>query len=250
MATVAAKPAPRRRGGRRLLIVFVILVLVVVGVVVWLNVAASAQVNASATLTVYQPAASTSHNGTDFAAATTGAVIQAGDLVQTDTKGRAAITLPDGTLTRLASDTTIKLDSAHFTKAGNLHDVTFSQKVGRTFTNVQHLASGATFDVKGNSATASVRGTKFEIYILPDGTMTVKVFVGSVILHNGTGSVTINARQQATAQANGTIGPAVPIVSDPDEPFRPAVHATTALALGTTPRPEQDFTHEPLHDAA
>ena len=155
MATVAAPTPPKRRGGRRLLIAFVILLLIVVGVVVWLNVAASAQVNASATLTVYQPAASTSHNGTDFVAATTGAVILAGDSVQTDTKGRAAISLPDGTLTRLASDTTIRLDSAHFTKTGNLHDVTLSQKVGRTFTNVQHLASGATFDVKGHSATAS-----------------------------------------------------------------------------------------------
>src|SRR5438132_5486535 len=248
MATVAAKPAPRRRGGRRLLIVFVILVLVVVGVVVWLNMAASAQVNASATLTVFQPAASTSHNGTDFVAATTGAVVRAGDSVQTDTKGRAAITLPDGTLTRLGSATTIKLDAAHFGKAGNLHDVTFSQKVGRTFTNVQHLASGATFDVKGNSATASVRGTKFEIYILPDGTMTVKVFVGTVILHNATGSVTINAGQQATASPNGTISQPIAIVPDPADPFGPALDASNAVALGTTPGTEQDCVGAPLHN--
>ena len=54
---------------------------------------------------------------------------------------------------------------------------------------MQHLASGATFDVKGNSATASVRGTKFEIYTLADGTMTVKVFVGTVFLHNASGSL-------------------------------------------------------------
>src|SRR2546422_6841918 len=248
MATVAAKTPPKRRGGRRLLIVFVILVLIVVGVVVCLNVAASAQVNASATLTVYQPAASTSHNGTDFVAATTGAVVQAGDSVQTDIKGRAAITLPDGTLTRLASATTIKLDAAHFGKAGNLHDVTFSQKVGRTFTNVQHLASGATFDVKGNSATASVRGTKFEIYILPDGTMTVKVFVGTVILHNATGSVTINAGQQATASPNGTISQPIAIVPDPNDPFGPALDASNAVALGTTPGTEQDFVGAPLHN--
>ena len=143
MASVAAR-APRRRGGRRIIIALVVLVLIVVGVVVWLNVAAQAQVNASATLTVYQPAASVSHNGTDFATATTGAVVRAGDSVKTDTKGRAAMTLPDGTLTRLASDTTIKLDSAHFTKSGNLHDVTLTQQIGRTFTNVQHLVTGAT----------------------------------------------------------------------------------------------------------
>src|SRR5437868_8640935 len=248
MATVAAKPAPKRRGGRRLLIAFVILILIVVGVVVWLNVSASAQVNAAASLTVYQPAASTSRNGTDFVAANTGAVAQAGDSVRTDTKGRASISLPDGTLNRLASDTTIRLDSAHFTKTGNLHDVTLSQKVGRTFTNVQHLASGATFDVKGNSATASVRGTKFEIYTLADGTMTVKVFVGTVFLHNASGSVQINAGQQATANPNGTISQPIPIVPDSTDPFGPALAASDAVAIGTTPGTEQDFIGAPLHN--
>jgi len=248
MATVAAKAPPRRRGGRRLLILFLILVLAVVGVVVWLNVAASAQVNASATLTVYQPAASTSSNGSDFLTATTGAVVHAGASVKTDAKGRAAITLPDGTLTRLASDTTLKFDSAHFTKRGSLHDVTLSQKIGRTFTNVQHLASGATFDVNGASATASVRGTKFEIYILADGTMTVKVFVGTVRLHNATASVQINAGQQATANPNGTISQPIPIVPDSTDPFGPALAASDAVAIGTTPGTEQDFIGAPLHN--
>ena len=248
MATVAAKAPPRRRGGRRLLILFLILVVTVVGVVVWLNVAASAQVNASATLTVYQPAASTSSNGSDFLTATTGAVVHAGASVKTDAKGRAAITLPDGTLTRLASDTTLKFDSAHFTKSGSLHDVTLSQKIGRTFTNVQHLASGATFDVNGASATASVRGTKFEIYILADGTMTVKVFVGTVRLHNATASVQINAGQQATANPNGTISQPIPIVPDSTDPFGPALAASDAVAIGTTPGTEQDFIGAPLHN--
>src|SRR5215471_15892419 len=111
-----AKTPPRRRGGLRILIALGILVLLIAGAVVWLNVAAQADISASATLTVYQPAASTSRNGADFTPATTGAVIRGGDSVKTDTKGRAAITLPDGTLMRLASDTTISLDSAHFTK--------------------------------------------------------------------------------------------------------------------------------------
>ena len=76
MASVAAPAPPRRRGGRRIIVALLILVLIVVGVVVWLNVAAQAQVNASATLTVYQSAASISHNGTDFTTAATGTVIR------------------------------------------------------------------------------------------------------------------------------------------------------------------------------
>ena len=67
MASVAASKPSRRRGGRRIIVALVIVVLIVAGIVVWLNVAAQAQVNASGTLTVYQAAASVSHNGTDFA---------------------------------------------------------------------------------------------------------------------------------------------------------------------------------------
>jgi len=249
MATVASRPAPKpRRGGRRILIVLAILVLVVAGVLVWLNVAAQAQVDASGMLTVYLPNTTLAHGSGAAGAATTGSLVRAGDTVATDTKGRARITLPDGTLTRLASDTTITFDSAHFTKSGNLHDVSLSQQVGRTFTNVQHLVTGTNFDVKGKAATASVRGTKFEVLILPDGTMTVKVFQGTVTLHNATGSVTINAGQQATASPNGTLSQPIPIVPDPNDPFGPALDASNAVAANTTPGTEQDFIGAPLHN--
>jgi len=247
MASVAARP-PRRRGGRRIIVALIVLVLIVVGIVVWLNVAAQAQVNASASLTVYQPAASLSHNGTDFAPATTGSVVQPGDSVKTDTKGRAALTLPDGTLTRLASETTIKLDSAHFTKSGNLHDVTLVQQIGRTFTNVQHLVTGATFNVKGKSATASVRGTKFEIYIKADGTMIIKLFDGKMVVTSGTQVVNMTAPSQVTVDPSGHIGDPGPIVPDPDDPFGPALDASNAVAVGTTPGTEQDFIGAPLHN--
>jgi len=247
MASVAAQPR-RRRGGRRVIVALVIVVLIVVGIVVWLNVAAQAQVNASGTLTVYQAAASVSHNGTDFASATTGSVVQPGDSVKTDTKGRAAFTLPDGTLTRLASDTTIKLDAAHFTKSGNLHDVTLTQQIGRTFTNVQRLVTGATFNVKGKSATASVRGTKFEIYIKADSTMIIKLFDGHMMVTSGNQVVAMSAPSQVTVDPSGHIGDPGPIVPDPNDPFGPALDAQNAVAVGTTPGTEQDFVGAPLHN--
>jgi len=248
MATVAAKPQPRRRGGRRLLIALGLLIVLIVGGVVWLNIAAQAQVNASAALTVYQPTATTSHNGIDFGPASTGTVLGAGDSVRTDAKGRASITLPDGTVTRLASDTQVRLDSAHFTKNGNMHDVSLTQQVGRTFTNVQHLVSGATFAVHGKTATASVRGTKFEIYIKTDGTMIVKLFEGTLTLTSGKGSVTLHAGQQVTVAPDGTIGQPGPIVPDPQDPFGPALDASNAVEAGTTPGTEQDFFGAPLHN--
>src|SRR5467141_754999 len=122
MRTVAAQAPPRRRGGRRLLIALVILAVIVGGGIFWLNQSAQAAVNVSATLTVYQPAASVSHSGGAFAAALTGTQVQAGDSVKTGIKGRASVQLPDGTLTRLASGTEIKLEAAHFTKSCFLND--------------------------------------------------------------------------------------------------------------------------------
>lgn len=244
-----AKPAAKpRRGGRRLLVVLAVVVVVIAGALVWLNVAAQAQVEATGNLTVYQPVTSIAHGGGAASPATTGATVRGGDTVSTDAKGLAGIELPDGTLTRLAKNTTLTLDSAHFNKNGTQHDVSFTQQVGRTFTNVQHLVTGASFDVHGHAATASVRGTKFEVLIDSTGAMTVKVFQGFVILHNGNGSVTINAGQQATASPTGTIGAPGPIVPDPDDPFGPALDASNAVSTDTTPGTEQDFIGAPLHN--
>ena len=232
----------------RLLVVLAVLLVIIAGAVIWLNVAAQASVEVTGNLTVYQPAASIAHGSGAANPATTGATVRGGDTVSTDAKGLAGITLPDGTLTRLAKNTSMTLDSAHFNKNGTQHDVTFSQQVGRTFTNVQHLVSGATFDVKGHAATASVRGTKFEVFIDATGAMTVKVFQGVVVLHNSSGSVTINAGQQATASPTGAIGAAGPIVPDPNDPFGPALNASNAVSSDTTPGTEQDFIGAPLHN--
>ncbi len=248
MSVVAARIPPRRRGGRRLLVIVFVVLLIVAGLLVWVNVSAQAAVGASAVLTVYLPATSVEHgSGGTFAPATTGSPVQSGDSVQTDAKGRAALMLPDGTFTRLASGTTITLDSAHFSRSGSLHDSKLAQQIGRTFTNVRHLVSGATFQVAGKSATATVRGTKFEVYITKDGSMTVKLFEGTLDF-DGKNHVHLTAGEQATADPGGTIGAAGPIQADPNDPFGPDLAASNAVAAGTTPGTEQDYIGTPLHD--
>jgi hypothetical protein len=247
MSAVAARTPPRRRGVPRLLIVLVVLILIVGGALFWLNLVAQAAVNVSTTLIVYQPTASVAHGTAAYAPANTGAQVAAGDSVKTDAKGRASIQLPDGSLTRLASDTEITLDAAHFSKSGTLHDAKITEKIGRTLTTVQHLVSGATFQVAGQSAVASVRGTKFEVYIKPDGTMIVKLFEGQLDF-DGKNHVHLVAGEQATADPSGNIGPAGPIQPDPDDPFGPALDASNAVNAGTTPGTEQDYIGAPLHD--
>jgi hypothetical protein len=247
MSVAAARPAQKRRGGYRLIIILLVVVLIVGAAFFWLSTAASAAPNAAATLTVFQPATSVAHGGGTFATASTGTVVQPGDSIKTDTKGRAAIQLPDGTLTRLAGGTQITLTSAHFNKSGNLHDVSIFQKIGRTFTNVQHLVSGASFKVGGQSATASVRGTKFEVVINADGTMVVKLFEGQLDL-DGKNHVHLNAGQQASVDAQANVGPAGPILPDPNDPFGYQIAASDASNAGTTPGTEQDFIGAPIHN--
>ena len=231
-----------------MLIVLVLLILLVGGGIFWLNSSAQAAVSVSATLTVYQPIASLERSGSGaFKTASSGAMVQAGDSVSTDTKGRASIQLPDGTLTRLASDSQITLDAAHFSKNGTLHDAKLTEKVGRTLTSVQHLVSGAAFQVAGQAAVASVRGTKFEVYIKADGTMIVKLFDGTLDF-DGKNHVHLTAGQQATADPQGNIGPAGPIQPDPADPFGPALAASAAADAGTTPGTEQDYIGAPVHN--
>lgn len=247
MSITSSKAAPKRRGGYRLIVVLLVVLLLAGAAFFWLNSAAQAAVNATATLTVYQPAVTMAHSGGTFFAGATGAIVEPGDSVKTDAKGRAAIQLPDGTIMRLAGDTQITLTSAHFAKSGNLHDVSILQKAGRTFTNVQHLVAGASFKVAGQSAVASVRGTQFEVVMNADGTMLVKLFDGVLDL-TGKNTVHLVAPQQSTVDSQGNVGAAGPILPDPNDPFGPQMQASDQVSQGTTPGTEQDFIGAPIHN--
>jgi FecR-like protein len=247
MQVSAARTAPRRRGGYRLIIILLVVLLLAGAGLFWLNSAAQASVNAAATLTVFQPTVQVARGGGAFLTSTTGTVVQPGDSVKTDNKGRASIQLPDGTLTRMAGDTEIALTSAHFAKTGNLQDASILQKIGRTFTSVQHLASGAIFKVGGQSAVASVRGTKFEVLVNPDQSMLVKLFDGELDL-DGKNHIHLTTGQQATIDAQGNVGAAGPIQPDPNDPFGPQQGASDATNQGTTPGTEQDFIGAPIHN--
>jgi hypothetical protein len=247
MSITSSKAAPKRRGGYRLIVVLLVVLLLAGAAFFWLNSAAQAAVSAAATLTVFQPTASVAHVGGVFSTSSTGTIVEPGDSIKTDAKGRAAIQFPDGTLTRLAGDTQITLTTAHFAKSGNLHDVSILQKVGRTFTNVQHLVAGASFKVGGQTAVASVRGTKFEVLMNPDGTMLVKLFDGELDLA-GKNTVHLVAPQQSTVDAQGNVGAAGPIQNDPNDPFGPQIDASNQTSQGTTPGTEQVFIGPPIHN--
>ena len=95
----AAAPAKRRsRGGLRLLLALVVIVLIVAGLTVGLTIAAQAATSVGGTLTVFVPQASLSRAGGAFQPATSGTIVEPGDSIQTDDRGRAQVALPDGTM--------------------------------------------------------------------------------------------------------------------------------------------------------
>jgi hypothetical protein len=110
------------------------------------------------------------------------------------------------------------------------------------------LVSGATFQVVGKSATATVRGTKFEVYNKADSSMTVKLFEGELDFETANRKIHLVAPQQISIDANGVITGPGPIGADPSDPFGPALQASDAVAIRTTPGTEQDFIGAPLHN--
>jgi hypothetical protein len=189
---------------------------------------ASAAVNASAALVVFnQPVTVDNHP------AIPGQTLNVNDTVATQTGGHAAIQFPDGSLVRMLPGTTVTLTSLQLQKNGNLQSASVLQKVGRTFTDVQHLVGGASFQVGGHSVSAQVRGTQFEVLVRPNGTNRIWVFVGSVTV-SGTTSIKLTAGQEIDADANGKLTNQRSNQFDPQDPFPMTSQCNNAASSGTT----------------
>jgi hypothetical protein len=216
----APPPAKRKRSGcLGCLIPIVLIVLIVGGLFYFLVAQAAAAVSVPAQLVVVNPATTLTHGGSAQTAAS-GNLVHPGDQVQTNAAGRSLIQFQDGSITRLGPGTTVKLDAAEFDKQGQLHNVSMTQSAGRTLSTVQKLlGSNAKFNVAGHSATASVRGTKFEVIQNADGSVRLKVFVGKVNLGSSGSNQDVSAGQQADASPAGVVGKPVPITADPADPF-------------------------------
>jgi FecR protein len=165
--------------------------------------------------------------------------------VRTGHTGLATIQFPDGSITRLASDTTVTIQAAQLNSSGTLKSASLLQKIGRTFSTVQKLAGGATYQVGGHSVSAEVRGTQFEVLVRSDGTNQFKVFDGKVQI-SGRTTVTLNAGQQIDVDANGNLGPPQAIQPDRQDQYVLAAACANAVSQGTTAGTAQTTTGGPV----
>ncbi len=232
-------------GGCLLAIVLVVL-LVFGGGYYFFILQAQAAVPAPAALQVIStPVDVDTNNSAGFHTARPGEELTAGNSVRTGDQGHAAIQFPDGSYMRMSPNTTVTVTAAQLSHDGNLQSASLSQKVGRTFTNVQHLVSGASFQVGGHSVSASVRGTQFEVLVRADQTNLIKVFDGTVKV-TGTTTATLTAGQQIDADANGKLSGQGLIKPEAADPYALAAQCARTVSSGTNPGSVQTSTGEGL----
>ena len=224
----SAPPAPvkKKRGcfgcgcGGCLLSILLIVVLVAAAIFFFAILPASAGSDTPATLSVFVPntAVSGSQNGS-YGNGTTGQILNPGSWVKTDAGGRGGINFPDGSVTRLAPNTQVGITQATLDSHGGLHHANLQQEAGRTLSTVKNLVGGGQFGVKGHGIDAEVRGTEFEIFVRPDGSILIKLFTGKLALSGPHGSANLNPNQQSTVDPNGNVGAPAPIAPEPGDPF-------------------------------
>ena len=239
-------PAAKKGGcfgcgcGGCLVVVLLVVLLTVGGGYYFFVVQAQAAVTAPASLTVInQPV------DVDQRPGLPGEALGEGNTVHTGAGGHAGIHFPDGSFVRMSPDTTVTVTASQLQKDGTLQSAGVVQKIGRTFSSVQHLASGASFKVGGHSVSAQVRGTEFEVLVRSNGSNLIKVFDGAVTV-SGITNATVKAGEQIDADANGRLSNQRPIQPDVQDPFPLTSQCSKAASNGNTAGTVQSSSGESL----
>jgi hypothetical protein len=160
----------------------------------------------AAVLTVISGDVQTRFGASGFASAADGAVLYVGSTVRTSAGARAVITLFEGSTIELEPASDIMIEEATTRSSSTI--VQLAQSVGRSWHVVTHLTTAdSRYEVRTPAATASVRGTAFEVAVDngPSGpTTTVTTSEGRVATADAAGSseVLVTADQTTTVRAN------------------------------------------------
>jgi len=196
-------------------VITLVLLGTVIGVAVAIFGAGSVAAGPTATLTVFTGSARLQRAGaTTTVAAHSGETVANGDSVSTAALSLAAVTYPDGSVTRLDSSSRITVSLAR--SGASAFKLGVRQTAGLTWNAVKKLATGAKFEVSGpNNAVAGVRGTRFGFYIEHDAAgstvVWIDVYDGTVAVSGSTGpAVTATANQRVNVRAGAP--PTAPVV--------------------------------------
>ena len=120
--------------------------------------------------------------------------LAAGMSVRTLDSSRMAVLLADQTQVRLAANSMIEIKQV---SDGAARATQLQQNSGRSWTQSKNVPDKLT--VQTPTALAAIRGTDWELVVDEDGTSTLTVLSGQVLLSNEAGSVSIDAGEQGRA---------------------------------------------------
>ncbi|HXN90817.1 MAG TPA: FecR family protein [Candidatus Sulfotelmatobacter sp.] len=198
-----------------------------------------ALVVASANLTVFLGQVHVQRTGSAAAGlGHSGDQLQSGDVVKTAHDTKAAVGYPDGSLSRLDSDSTMQVKSI---KGSNgVWNYQLLQSNGKVWSRVVALSRGSSFEIDApNSTTVEVRGTEFEIIVDSSSGPTVtrvNSWRGAVTVAAQGSTVTVTGGQSSTVRAGSAPTDPAPIPAadrtDGFATFNFAVDAAQGAVLG------------------
>ncbi len=198
-----------------------------------------ALVVASANLTVFLGQVHVQRTGSVAAGlAHSGDQLQSGDVVRTAHDTKAAVGYPDGSISRLDSDSTLQVKS--ITGSNGVWNYQLLQSNGKVWSRVAALPRGSSFEIDGpNSTTVELRGTEFEVIVDSTGGPTVtrvNSWRGAVTVAAQGSTVTLTGGQSSTVRAGAAPTAAAPISAadqrDTFTIFNFAVDAAQGAVMG------------------
>jgi hypothetical protein len=183
-----------------LLIIPIIIIICIVGLVALTLSPAAAEVRAQ--LVIESGDVQVKHGSGSWAPAEDGMDLFASDSIKTGDNSTASIILFKSSIIRLNSNTEVTLQEIIEEEETS---VVISQKEGRTWNTVRKISGIDNYEVQTPTTVASVRGTSYDVNILPDGNTTIGVVEGTVnitVIINGTviGTVQVNENESVTVK--------------------------------------------------
>ena len=177
--------------------------------------------------------------------ASAGAQVAQGDRIRTGEDSAGSLVFFDGSMTTLLDKTEVTLVEMNSRRNNARTMIVLDQRIGQIHNQVQPLIDSAShFEIRTPSAVVTVKGTKFDTVVEPDGTTHVSVTEGVVNTTAEDVTVAVSAGEAATVrpgQAPGRVSTATPTprptLEPAAQPTETGEELTATPSLTSTPSP-------------
>lgn len=136
---------------------------------------------ASAKLSICSGSCTVKKKGTAaYKPAVAGTPLLPADAVKTGAKTKAEIKFPDGSVIRLADNTSVVIKNFNINDAAKTKSTSVNTNLGNVWAKIKKSNYKTDFKTKTPTAIAGVRSTVYRLVIDEDGSTTVKVYDGNV----------------------------------------------------------------------